>query len=133
MPRGNKSRRRPGQEIACGWCGRRFKMGARGRIPQWCSPTCRQRAWEQRRAAESGRAATKVVDRVVEYERVVYVVESVEPPSGVDWSDHLAALTRQVESGRYYDRDLPTLAKALDELLRALARRRAWHRPFRRA
>jgi hypothetical protein len=50
----------------CGWCGTPMQPKARGRIPKWCSPSCRQRAWEQARAAESGLAAVKVVERRVE-------------------------------------------------------------------
>ena len=49
----------------CGWCGGFIDVKATGRIPKWCSATCRQRAWEQRRAAASGRCAVEVVQRVV--------------------------------------------------------------------
>ena len=41
----------------CGWCGVAIQPKARGRIPTWCSPACRQRAWEQARAVVSGRSA----------------------------------------------------------------------------
>lgn len=48
---------------------------SRGRVPKWCSASCRHRAWEQRRAAEAGLAAVEVVDRrvevIVEKEKVV--------------------------------------------------------------
>jgi hypothetical protein len=53
--------RAPGGMVACGWCGATVTVPNRGRIPKWCSATCRHRAWEQRRAAASGRAA--VVER----------------------------------------------------------------------
>jgi len=36
-----------------------------GPVPKWCSATCRHRAWEQTRAARSGRSAVEVVARVV--------------------------------------------------------------------
>jgi hypothetical protein len=49
----------------CGWCGGAIEIRARGRIPKWCSAACRQRAWEQSRAAASGRCAVEVVERVV--------------------------------------------------------------------
>ncbi len=120
--------RRAGQEIVCGWCARNFTIRARGRTPKWCSATCRQRAYEQRRAAESGLAAVKVGERVIEHEKVVYVIEDSRPPKGQDWAEHIVALTRQVERGTFYDRDLPALAVALNDLLRALSRRHAWHR-----
>jgi hypothetical protein len=126
MARRNGTVRRPGQEVVCGWCGGSFEIKARGRTPKWCSATCRQRAWEQRRAADSGLAAVEVVDRAIEHEKVVYVIEDSKPPTGRDWPEHIGALKRQVERGTFYDRDLPALALALNELLRALSRRRAW-------
>jgi len=61
--------RRPGQTLACGWCGSPILLPARGRIPKWCSSSCRHRAWELTRAAASGRAAVQVVDRAVEVDR----------------------------------------------------------------
>lgn len=48
-----KSVRAPSQIVACAWCGTAFTLAMTGRIPKWCSRSCRQRAWEQRRAAES--------------------------------------------------------------------------------
>jgi hypothetical protein len=62
----------------CGWCGTPMQPKARGRIPKWCSPSCRQRAWEQARAAESGLAAVKVVERRVE-------VAVAAAPTRRDW------------------------------------------------
>lgn len=59
---------------------------ARGRVPKWCSSSCRHRAWEQRRAADAGLAAVKVVDRVVEVVRVEKVVEKRRV--GVRWCSH---------------------------------------------
>ena len=74
--------RRPGQSLACGWCGSLILLPARGRVPKWCSSSCRHRAWELTRAAASGRAAVQVVDRVVEVDRPVTVVQEVPvPPS----------------------------------------------------
>ena len=35
----------------CANCRRKFKTRARGRPPIYCSPSCRQRAYEERRAA----------------------------------------------------------------------------------
>ena len=67
--RRSRSPRRPGQTLACGWCGSTILLPARGRIPKWCSSSCRHRAWELTRAAASGRAAVQVVDRAVEVDR----------------------------------------------------------------
>jgi len=36
----------------CAWCKTRFKPSTRGRRPKYCSHSCRQRAYEARRAAQ---------------------------------------------------------------------------------
>ncbi len=101
----------------CAWCGGQMKVRPVGRIPKWCSASCRQRAWEQSRAAASGRAAVRVVERVVD--------SAVAPPKHGAWIDMLAELTRQLDTGQLYKRDLPALATALDQVLHAY--RRATH------
>ncbi len=103
----------------------------RGRPPKWCSPACRQRAWEQRRAASSGRSAVEVVTQVVEVERTVKVSEPVAVetvPTGSAWPAALTELAQQIDSGRVYDRDLEQFAESLDRVLQALNRRPAWVR-----
>ena len=87
----------------CGWCGGPITPRSRGPIPKWCSATCRHRAWEQTRAAASGRAAVQVVERRVE-------VRVPAAPTRRDWPRLLAELARQLDDGRVYDRDLPDLA-----------------------
>lgn len=82
----------------------------------WCSPACRQRAWEQKRAAASGRAAVKVVERRVE-------VPVPTTPGRRDWPGLLAELAAQLNDGRVYDRDLVSLAEALNPVLDAYERR----------
>ena len=37
--------------VTCGWCRATVPVPSRGRVPKWCSASCRHRAWEQRRAA----------------------------------------------------------------------------------
>jgi hypothetical protein len=118
--------RRPGQTLACGWCGSLILLPARGRIPKWCSSSCRHRAWELTRAAASGRAAVQVVDRVVEVDRLVTVVQEVpvtSVPQGAEWPAALAQLATALDTGRVYDRDLPALAQALAGVADALDRR----------
>jgi hypothetical protein len=118
--------RRPGQTLACGWCGSPILLPARGRIPKWCSSSCRHRAWELTRAAASGRAAVQVVDRVVEVDRLVTVVQEVPVatvPQGAAWPAALAQLATALDTGRVYDRDLPALAEALAGVADALGRR----------
>lgn len=129
--------RRAGQTLSCGWCSREFTPATRGRTPKWCSQTCRQRAWEQSRAARSGLAAIDVVQQIVEVEKVVKkeVVQRVEVPlrpSRRDWPTLLTDLVDQLDRDRIYDRDLGELAKALNEVWQALERRPAFRRLRRR-
>ncbi len=52
------------------------------------------------------------------------------PASVPEFVDVLADLTRRVDSGRVYDRDLPTLTTTVRDLVEALSRReKAAHRP----
>ena len=114
---------------ACGWCGGPITARARGPIPKWCSATCRHRAWEQTRAAASGRAAVQIVERRVQ-------VPTPQPLTRRDWPQALAELAAQLADGRIYDRDLAGLSIALDAVLVAYHRRHpvglraaAGHRP----
>jgi hypothetical protein len=100
----------------CGWCGGSIVVKATGRLPKWCSSSCRQRAWEQARAAASGLSAVRVVDRAVE-------VRVPAAPTRRDWAGLLHDLGRQLDDGRIYDRDLPDLAEALTAVLEAYHRR----------
>ena len=127
----NRLPRRTWQSVECGWCGNPVVVLPRGRPPKWCSPACRQRAWEQTRAAASGRSAVEVVTQVVEVERPVVVTEQVQVetmPTGARWPAALNELAQQIEAGRVYDRDLGDLAESLDLVLSALGRRSAWRR-----
>lgn len=100
----------------CGWCGQKLELKARGRLPKWCSVSCRQRAWEQARAAASGLAAVRVVERPVE-------VRVPATPTRRDWAQLLHELARQIDDGRVYDRDLHDLSAALREVHQAFDRR----------
>ncbi len=133
MPAANvpHSRRAVGGIVKCGWCDIAVTIPARGRVPKWCSDTCRHRAWEQRRAAESGLSAVEVVDREVEVvrtittaKRVQAVAPSVVAPRDVaDWSELLHDLADRLDRGRIYDRDVRLLAPPLTALLDAFSRR----------
>ena len=131
MSRRRAPARLPNQTIPCGWCRDPIAVRATGRLPKWCSPSFRQRAWHQRRAAESGLAAIEVVDRFIEVEKMVKVVERIEvpvAPTGAAWPAALTELARQIDTGRVYDRDLRALAQSLDQVHQALERRPAWQR-----
>jgi hypothetical protein len=91
----------------CGWCSGPIPLKATGRLPKWCSPSCRQRAWEQSRAAASGLAAVRVVERRVE-------IPTPIAPRRQDWPRLLGDLARQIEDGRIYNRDLLALSVALN-------------------
>lgn len=121
-----KRTRRPGQVLACGWCGGPIALAGTGRTPKWCSDTCRHRAWETTRAAAAGAVAVMVVDRIVEVDKPVTVIEHVEVPTlpkGADWADALHELARQVDAGKVYDRDLPAIAEGVEQVITALNRR----------
>jgi hypothetical protein len=95
---------------------------ARGRTPKWCSSSCRHRAWELTRAAASGRAAVQVVDRVVEVDRLVTVVQEAPVttvPQGAEWPAALAQLATALEPGGYMTGTCP-LAQALADVADAL-------------
>ena len=123
--------RAPGQVVTCGWCGTEVPVPARGRVPKWCSSSCRHRAWEQRRAADSGRSAIEIKDRVVETTRTVTVVQHhrtevpvpYRPQSAIEYAQVLTELTERLDTGRIYDRDLPVLTPAVTALLDAMRRR----------
>jgi hypothetical protein len=121
-------------DLTCGWCGEPIDTKSRGRIPKWCSAACRQRAWEQSRAAASGRAAVQIVERRVEIPVPARTPAPSNPRHG-DWSELLHQLATQLDSGAIYDRDLPDLTNALNDVLKAYERRhttrelqRTWRR-----
>jgi hypothetical protein len=103
----------------CGWCNGPITPRTSGPIPKWCSTTCRKRAWEQKRAAASGRSAIEIVERVV-------TVPTQQPPplpSQLAWVDLLRVLAQQLDSGAVYDRHLFAIAGAAQDVLRAAQRR----------
>lgn len=106
--------------LTCGWCGTEIIYRGRGRRTNWCSPGCRHRAWEQRRAADSGLAAVTVVDRIVEVARVV---TTPRLPRGREWPGVIAQLAREIDVGRVYDREFPALIESLELLDQAIQRR----------
>jgi hypothetical protein len=71
--------------VSCAWCGGAITPRSRGTIPKWCSSGCRRRAWEQGRAAASGRSAVEVVERQVE-------VRVPVTPTRRDWAPLLSEL-----------------------------------------
>jgi hypothetical protein len=102
---------------SCAWCGGAITPRSLGPIPKWCSVGCRRRAWEQGRAAASGRWAVEVVEHRVE-------VRVPATPTRRDWVRLLGELAKQVDDGRIYDRDVSAVEAALTEVVTALERRR---------
>ena len=100
----------------CGWCDGPITPRSRGPIPKWCSAACRHRAWEQSRAATSGRTAVQVVERRVE-------IRVPLQPTRRDWPRLLSELAGQLDDGRVYDRDLSGLGRALEPVLQSYRRR----------
>ena len=109
-------RERRAAAATCAWCGGPIAPRSRGPMPKWCSATCRHRAWEQARAAASGRSAVQVVERRVP-------VHVALAPTRRDWPGLLAEFVHQLDDGRVYDRDLPGLARALEPVLQAYRQR----------
>src|SRR4051794_7148973 len=104
----------------CGWCHGAITPRSRGPIPKWCSATCRHRAWEQSRAAASGRSAVHIVERVV---TVPARPPAAAPkPRQLAWVDVLRELATQVYQGAVYDRHVVVIAAALDDVVRAVHR-----------
>jgi hypothetical protein len=53
-------RKRP-RTLRCRWCNSKIEIESRGRVPEFCSQSCRQRAYEQRKWARP--AAVELVAR----------------------------------------------------------------------
>src|SRR3954452_1636664 len=79
----------------CGWCCGPITPRSRGPIAKWCSATCRHRAWEQSRAAASGRSAVQIVERVVTVP--AGPPTSAPRPRQLAWVNVLRELATQVE------------------------------------
>lgn len=113
-------RRRPGQTVECGWCGSPVVVPTRGRVPSWCSSSCRHRAWEARRANREQTAEVRVVTQTIEVDRpVVHNVEVpvlTEPRNAEEWATLLETFATRLAQGRIHRRDLPTLEPAVQRL-----------------
>ena len=81
------------------------------------SPACRQRAWEQRRAAAFGRSAVEIIER--EFQVAIVPPE----PLHAEWNAHLGRFAAHLDDGSIYDRDLAALTQSLNEVLAAFTRR----------
>ena len=118
----SESARRRHAATACGWCRAPIEIKATGRIPKWCSASCRQRAWEQSRAAASGRSAIEIVERRVEIPSPAPPTQTALRPRHRDWAPLLLELARQLDAGRIYSRDIPELSTALNQVLETYTR-----------
>jgi hypothetical protein len=110
--------RLPGQHVVCLWCRSSVAVRARGPLPKFCSATCRHRAWEQERAARSGRVAVVAVDRFV----IAY------PDDIRGWVAHLERLATDVRRGQL---DEAVLVPALDLVYVVIANRQQQDQPRR--
>lgn len=105
----------------CEQCGRRFEVSPLGRRPRYCGQTCRQRAWELRRARTDLQreepARPEVVREVIE--------RTVSPGTGREWAQlfgELAATLRDPSTllaKRHYDH--ARIYRALIDAAEALA------------
>ena len=89
---------------------------SRGRVPKWCSATCRNRAWQANHAPSQGPV------RVVQ-QRVQIPVPRAEPRNVGEWCELLELLSARLAQGRIYARDLPALVPAINRLVDVTERR----------
>ena len=108
--------RLPGQLVECGWCGTKVPVPSRGRVPKWCSATCRNRGWQATHAPSRGPV------RVVQ-QRVQVPVPLTEPRNIEGWVQLLDLLTTRLAQGRIYSRDLPAFIPAVNRLIEVTERR----------
>jgi hypothetical protein len=85
--------RLPGQLVECGWCGASVPVPSRGRVPKWCSATCRNRGWQATHASSKGPV------RVVQ-QRVQVPVPMIEPRNIEGWVQLLDVLAKLRREGR---------------------------------
>ena len=90
--RRTRTGRRPAS-VACAGCGKDVAVRSRGPLPIWCGQTCRQRAWELRRAA----TLLAERDSSVAQREIVEVPVPLQPARS-EWVGTLAELTRQIAS-----------------------------------
>ena len=117
--------------VTCGWCGATVPVPSRGRVPKWCSASCRHRAWEQRRAAASGLSAIEVVDRPGEVVRTVTRIKTsvvdrpqiATPRTVEEWVRLLEELAARLDRGTIYHRQLPAMRPAVAALVDSFNRR----------
>jgi len=102
--------------VECGWCGKSVPVPSRGRIPKWCSATCRNRGWQSNHAPSQGPV------RVVQ-QRVEVPVPRAEPRNVDGWVELLEVLATRLAQGRIYKRDLPALVPAINRLIEVTDRR----------
>ncbi|MCG8918256.1 hypothetical protein L6E12_20955 [Actinokineospora sp. PR83] len=87
--------------IECAHCAREVPYSGTGRRPRYCSPTCRSRAWELRRAAAwldrpdpMPTVVREVVERIEARERRVPV--PMAPRTAADWVTALEQLRHRI-------------------------------------
>jgi hypothetical protein len=92
-------------------------------------PAYRQ-AWQWRARAWCHREVAEIVERVVTVEVPVVriVTEQIQLPAkqprgAADWASLLGQLTRQLDTGRIYPRDLDAVTDAVNDVVAAINRR----------
>lgn len=108
-------------DAPCAWCGGPLRSRRRGPRPTYCCASCRQRAYEQRRAEratgrELGAAAVSGPPRERVLERAT---ERPYPTTSQGWQHALDALAEQLRDGRLPAHTAP-LAGRLREVLALL-------------
>ena len=96
--------------------GKSVTVPTRGRVPKWCSATCRNKGWQANHAPTQGPV------RVVQ-QRVQVPVPTLEPRNVGEWVELLEVLATRLAQGRIYTRDLPVLVPTINRLIEVTDRR----------
>jgi hypothetical protein len=110
------SHRLAGQVVECGWCGKSVPVPSRGRVPKWCSATCRNKGWQANHAPSQGPVR-------VDQQRVQVPVRTLEPRNVGEWVELLELLATRLAQGRIYTRDLPALVPTINHRIDVTDRR----------
>lgn len=101
----------------CPRCGKTLTRNTTGRPRVWCSQTCRRAAYEERRAADAGAIAVRVVERIEirELTLAACVDRTIESPTGC--RRVVEALARRARDGELSDAQWESTRRAISILV----------------
>lgn len=118
--------------VQCMWCGEPIAVHpTTGRIPRYCGRSCRDMAYQQRRAVARG--AVPAGESAIRQTVVVEIRPDVRPKPGEirfrgpvllgEFLSAVGGLAELVDSGRVYDRDMEGVSESVRGLVEAVNRR----------